>query len=313
MAHLSSYDPSVDDLCLYDGTNSGQPIGWNTGSPLYPYRSQLRWLRLPYRSYDHESSSYPEPGGTSLAQKPNYWNHNHPPIVFVASKLAVCAQHFWNAGNGDGNRQAGVYNIWDAQVLKFADASFNLTTLDNATLLYPYTKQSDGTRVSLTDVGIFEYDGAISIDADDCLPVIRPETIPYGASGWYLDGNGKAIPCTFNYTHDYTPDESSSVFSLTIDRLLDSFVGDSGAVSLVLHPDEDRLYLVGHDTTGGGETHGSTSICAPSYPTSYLNTLGTGKSFTPVSWRMVIGSGYATETKCSSISAILADIASEVA
>lgn len=318
MAVITDYVPATDDLCLYDETNSGQPIAWNTGSPLYAYRSQLRWMRLPYRAYVYESTGYPEPPATSLSQKPNYWNSQKPHLYFAAPRVAFGCRHIWESGV-DAARNAALTEIWASQELKFSDSSFGtVTTLANADFIRPWTLQEDNvTRVSNSDVGIFEYGGAVTIDADDCLGVLRPCEIPYGTEGWMLDGNGKVIPIVYEYaaptviSHypDADIDVEGGAVRYSSPRLLETFLYDSGDIMFVLHPDSGMLSVVGHVAVGSSSV---VSDVPNGYPSSYLASLGAGKTVTPSRWVMEIGSNYATETKAQSIMSVLETIAGEV-
>lgn len=279
MAVLASYLPERDDLCLYDGSNTGIPIGWNPDNPLYPYRAQLGAIKLPYREFFNQSISYPEPPATPLSQKPNYWNSHKPHFVFVAPRLGLCSMHYWE-GVFDRNRNAATYGIWDEQSMWFADASFNTTRLTNTNFLRPWTRTTGGVQVSPTDVGICEYDGP-SVSPYGTMPVLVASTIPRGTAGFCIDGNGKTFEFTMRECQDSTPPGYKSTRG-TAPNLLEIFQNDSSTLWLV--PIDGILHLVGQQffPSGGPLFGGAAAQATLALPTSYLDGLGSGKQFVPV-------------------------------
>ena len=95
---IKDYNPKIDDVFLYDESNSGYPIGLNPSSPLYPYRKSLLPINVRSRDYSpyQKNPDYPDgpPAGTSLKQYPNYYNNNQVLSWWISSSTLGSCIHY---------------------------------------------------------------------------------------------------------------------------------------------------------------------------------------------------------------------------
>lgn len=135
-----NYDPVTQDLYLYNETNTGDPIAWNPNCVVYKYREYLETRRAKPRDF-FNPVGFPEPPGTTLSQKPNYWNNlgvgsNTAPYIFANANRGIFCSHYWSS---DGYKRLNLYvsNIqsW-TYTLKFLNLNNELVTLDNTKLKF---------------------------------------------------------------------------------------------------------------------------------------------------------------------------------
>ena len=89
----SNYNPTVNDLYLYNISNTGYPIGLNPNSPLAGCTGSLRTLSVMSRQFSITGPS-PPPPGLSLSQYPNYYNANSPRAQWISEDTLSGTIHY---------------------------------------------------------------------------------------------------------------------------------------------------------------------------------------------------------------------------
>jgi len=253
---LGGYDPTTDDLYLYDGSNSGWPVGWNGNHPLFSYRYQIQWVGVAKRKVapDADANYYGRPGlvtpprqipvGTPAAQLPNYYTYRYPSMTFLGTNFSVGAIHFWDGNLTNRNRPATA-SIWGLPEIRFLMGDESIETRANADFLGSYN-QVASVNVSMSDVGVFEYQGG-NPAFEPFMPTVRVDSYPFPLEGWMIERQGRAVACVIEPLGASSNKPNQSLFRAkftTTGRELQVAEGDSGSVFVAFI--DGTIYYVGH-------------------------------------------------------------------
>jgi hypothetical protein len=268
--NITSYVPATDDLYLYGAGNSGFPIGWNPSHALYPFRESLQWIGVAARqvavgpdAFDYLDGDFgvpPEPpGGTPLAQLPNWFTPRYPSLSFVSPRLAVGAMHFWFSLQINRVRPT-VNDLWSLPPLRWLTADGTLVSRANADFLGPYNQLAGGVQVAPPDAGVCEYQGALpavgcslpAFSIEEPLDRISIDDLDL----WIIERQGRAIRGTITeirrmqYASGATasPIARGREFAITNERVTGVYVGDSGAAVVAIK--DGTVHLVSHAFQG---------------------------------------------------------------
>jgi hypothetical protein len=173
---IADYDPITQDLYLYNETNTGNPIAWNPNCVVYQYREYLETRRAKQRIFFNQLA--PEPPGSPLSQKPNYWNNQgvgvqSAPYMWVSPSRGLFSSHYWGLGLNDACKRRDIFadqigGSWATTDFNFLNLNNNLVTLDKSKLRFGWEwveivpgggSWNITNRKSFSDLAIFEYTG----------------------------------------------------------------------------------------------------------------------------------------------------------
>lgn len=93
--YFPSYNPTLHDLYLYGGSNTGLPIGLNPNCILYDARESYKSIGVRTRQFETQISPPIGPtAGTPLSKYPNYYNSGIPLIWKISETRAGACVHF---------------------------------------------------------------------------------------------------------------------------------------------------------------------------------------------------------------------------
>ena len=87
-----NYNPTLHDIYLYDGTNTGYPIGINPNSLIAGASADFAAVQIRYRQFDTEIT--PPPPGATVGVYPNYYNANIPMCTVISDKIIQLNSHY---------------------------------------------------------------------------------------------------------------------------------------------------------------------------------------------------------------------------
>lgn len=220
------YRPSRDDLWVYEDhvvtwTDGGggsmtvkRPVGWNSGSPLYPYRSSIVGLSARYRTNSTASTagqrapylSYNDQ--TDPANDPNYYNSYPPGFAVVSDRMMYGCRHCFFAMSARDTTKflvgAGGYpDSMAAALLVFrwlgADDSV-LDSIEPEDIYLPFTSDPPNLVAMQSDSCCFEPIRSLSVppvSVGDCTNIGAGQT-----NAWIVDGNDKVIRAKIQYAYN---------------------------------------------------------------------------------------------------------------
>lgn len=213
------YDPLTQDLWLYQdqsiswtinpGTSTIKiPYAWNPNSPLYGYRNSLVGMSArsrvmttpPYSVFPEYDAINPY---SDPANRPVWFNSFPMTMLMFGNGMMLSCGHCivdayvdrsvnrYCVANGGYQDETYIARLMD-YAFRFIDGNNNVTALDPR-LVRMFRSDSSayvGLDSSVIDYGIYEYTLPTSIPS---MQVVDPRSLPYDATGWYLDSNHKII------------------------------------------------------------------------------------------------------------------------
>lgn len=129
---VNNYNPTYDDIFLYDNTNTGYPTGLNPNHELYPLREYLSAVCLRPRAWTNINPEYPSgpPGGTPLSQYPNYYNTANPLLWWIDEyNMGGCVHYMGTRPSDSFADFIKKTTLQDSNSKRFwSDYNFNSTT-----------------------------------------------------------------------------------------------------------------------------------------------------------------------------------------
>lgn len=129
---VNEYNPTYDDIFLYDNTNTGYPIGLNSNHELYPLREYLSAVSLRPRAWTNLNPNYPSgpPVGTPLSQYPNYYNTANPLLWWIDEyNIGGCVHYMGTRPSDSFTDFIKKTTLQDSNLKRFwSDYNFNSTT-----------------------------------------------------------------------------------------------------------------------------------------------------------------------------------------
>lgn len=166
---IANYNPKIDDVFLYDETNSGFPIALNPGHPLYGYKNSLMAIGARSRTYSEyqKNPDFPDgpPAGTSLKQYPNYYNNNQVLCWWIGSTILGSSVHYTGTKPSDSSNLKGFSKkttLQDNRTLKFwKDDTFS--ELEQYTNFYNIYTHVPSNLVRTTNIDSYYFNGSAEI------------------------------------------------------------------------------------------------------------------------------------------------------
>lgn len=166
---IANYNPKIDDIFLYDETNSGYPTGLNPEHPLYSYKNSLIAINVRSRSYSNfqKNPDYPDgpPVNTPLSQYPNYYNNNQVLSWWISSDILGSCVHYTPTKPSDSPnipQYSKKTTLQDTRHLKFWE-NLSFLSLDDYTNFYNIYTHVPSNLVRTTNIDYYYFSGSPEI------------------------------------------------------------------------------------------------------------------------------------------------------
>lgn len=163
---ILNYNPKIDDLFLYDDTNTGYPTGINPDHPLYGYKKYFLPIGVRSRAYStyQKHPDYPNgpPAGTPIKQYPNYYNNNQVLSWWVGVTTLGSSVHYTPTKPSDSPsipEFSKKTTQQDARTLKYWE-NLNFTTLEDYGPFYNIYTHVPGNLVRTTNITSRYFNGS---------------------------------------------------------------------------------------------------------------------------------------------------------
>jgi hypothetical protein len=191
-----------------------RPVGWNPGSPLYPYRGSILGLTARYRTNSTASTASQQAPYTaynnpaSSRNIPNFYNSYPPGFAVVSQRMMYGCRHCFFAMSA---RDTGKFLVGNggypdssaAALLSFRWIGIDDELIDEIEpedIYLPYTSDGPNLPAMSSDSCCFESVRSLLVDPisiGDCTNIGAEQS-----NAWIVDGNDKVIKAKIRYAYN---------------------------------------------------------------------------------------------------------------